>query len=193
MPSRCYRIELLGVAESKRETEVILLLLLKTPLDLAAVKKLRAGDVVFLSGEVFTARDQATKRLIAKPNVIPKNSVVYHCGPLAKKKGKRWGLVSAGPTTSSRMNALLPALIRKCGVRAIIGKGGVSKEVVRAMRGRCVYLAAVGGAGALYAKQLKVDGVRWLELGEPEALWALEARNFGPLIVAVDSAGKKLY
>jgi fumarate hydratase subunit beta len=91
------------------------------------------------------------------------------------------------------MNALLPTLVRKCGVRALVGKGGVSKEVVRAMRGRCVYLAAVGGAGALYARQLKVRGVKWLELGEPEALWTLEAKNFGPLVVAIDSKGKSLY
>ena len=168
-------------------------LFLKTPLSEADVRKLRAGDVVFLSGAVFTARDQATKRLIAKPNAIPRNSVVYHCGPLAKKKGKRWLLVSAGPTTSSRMNSMMPALIKKCGVRAIIGKGGVDARVIKAMRGKCVYLAAVGGAGALYAKQLKVESVRWLDLGEPEALWQLEARGFGPLVVAIDSQGKSLY
>jgi fumarate hydratase subunit beta len=168
---------------------------LKTPLDLEELAKLRAGDVIFLSGSVFTARDQATKRLIEKPNSIPKNSVVYHCGPLAKKekRGARWVLVSAGPTTSSRMNALLSALIRKCGVRAIIGKGGVDAKTRSAMKGKCVYLAAVGGCGALYAKQLNVKSVRWLELGEPEALWKLDARNFGPLIVAVDSRGKTLY
>ncbi len=171
----------------------MIVVLLKTPLDAGAVKKLRAGDVVFLSGVMFTARDQATRRLIAKSNAIPKNSVVYHCGPLVKKRGGKLVLVSAGPTTSSRMNALLPALIAKCGVRAIIGKGGVSEEVVRAMHGKCVYLAAVGGAGALYAKQLRVRGVKWLDLGEPEALWTLEAKNFGPLVVAVDSAGKTLY
>jgi fumarate hydratase subunit beta len=166
--------------------------LLKTPLGLADVKKLRAGDVVFLSGEVFTARDQATKRLVAKPNAIPQCAVVYHCGPLVKRAGKKWVLVSAGPTTSSRMNSMMPSLIKKCGVRAIIGKGGVSKEVVRAMHGKCVYLAAVGGAGALYARQLKVEGVRWLDLGEPEALWELKARGFGPLIVAIDSIGRNL-
>jgi len=91
------------------------------------------------------------------------------------------------------MNALLPALIRKCGVRAIIGKGGVDAQSIKVMKGKCVYFAAVGGAGALYAKQLKVKSVRWLELGEPEALWQLEARGFGPLVVAIDSQGKSLY
>ncbi|MEM0475489.1 MAG: FumA C-terminus/TtdB family hydratase beta subunit [Candidatus Norongarragalinales archaeon] len=168
-------------------------MLLKTPLCLNTVKKLRAGDVVFLDGVVFTARDQATRRLLVKPDAIPKNSVVYHCGPLAKKLGGKWILASAGPTTSSRMNALLPSLVRKCGVRALIGKGGVDVETIKAMKECCVYLAAVGGAGALYARQLKVLGVRWLELGEPEALWMLEARGFGPLIVAIDSRGVSLY
>jgi len=91
------------------------------------------------------------------------------------------------------MNSMMPALIKKCGVRAIIGKGGVDAQTMRAMRGTCVYLAAVGGAGAFYAKQLRVRGVKWLDLGEPEALWTLEAKNFGPLLVAVDSKGSSLY
>ncbi len=157
------------------------------------MRKLRAGEIVFLSGTLFTARDQATRRLLEKSNAIPKNAAVYHCGPLAKKKNKKWKLVSAGPTTSARMNALLPSLIKKCGVRAIIGKGGVDAKTKAAMRGKCVYLAAVGGVGALYAKQLRVRSVRWLELGEPEALWELDARSFGPLIVAIDARGKSLY
>ncbi|MFH0974088.1 MAG: FumA C-terminus/TtdB family hydratase beta subunit [Candidatus Micrarchaeota archaeon] len=183
---------MLGVAQGEREIKVTVMFL-KTPLSENDVRKLRAGDVVFLSGKLFTARDQATKRLLEKPNVIPRGACVYHCGPLAKKKRKKWKLVSAGPTTSSRMNSLLPSFIKKCSVRAIIGKGGVDAKTTAAMRGKCVYLAAVGGAGALYARQLKVKSVRWLELGEPEALWELDARSFGPLIVAIDERGNNLY
>lgn len=166
---------------------------LETPLNAENVKKLRAGEIVFLNGTIFAARDQATHRMLENLRAIPRGAVVYHCGPLVKKTRGKWLIISAGPTTSARMNALLPAFVKKLGVRAIIGKGGVSKAVAQAMKGRCVYLAAIGGCGALYARCLRVRRVRWLELGEPEALWVLEARGFGPLVVAIDARGKNLF
>jgi len=119
---------------------------------------------------------------------------LFHSGPLAKKVKNRWEVVAIGPTTSSRMNPFEPGFIEKFRVSAIIGKGGMDDRVVDAMRGRTVYLAMTGGCAATAASRIKkVQGVEWLELGEPEAVWALETENLGPLVVAIDAYGNSLY
>ncbi|MFA5560131.1 MAG: fumarate hydratase C-terminal domain-containing protein, partial [Methanofastidiosum sp.] len=107
----------------------------------------------------------------------------------------KWKAVAAGPTTSTRMNSLEPEFIEKFKVSAIIGKGGMSKPTVDAMKNfGCVYLAITGGAAVLAAKGIKeVIGVEWYELGMPEALWVLRGEKFGPLTVAIDAHGNSLY
>lgn len=174
-------------------------------LSLPAARKdvgwLRAGDLVFLTGEVVTARDQAHLRMEEllrkgeRPPVDLRDGALYHCGPIARREGKGWRILSAGPTTSARMDPLLPGLLPRLGVRAVIGKGGVGRETVEVMkRMGCVYLAFPGGCGALAARAVEeVRGVHWLELGMPEAMWVLEVRGFGPLVVAVDPRGRNLY
>ncbi len=174
---------------------------LNTPLDEFAIRDLKAGDVVFLSGDVFTARDEAHLRALEykeKGKKMPvnfKDAAIFHCGPIMQKQNDTWHLVAAGPTTSSRMNSLEPQFIRFFGVRAIIGKGGMSKPTLDAMKEKgCVYLAITGGAALLAAKGIeKVIDVHWLDMGMPEALWVLRARELGPLIVAMDSHGVSLY
>jgi fumarate hydratase subunit beta len=175
--------------------------MLKTPLDESAIRDLTAGDVVYLSGEIFTARDEAHLRALEyqkEKKDMPvkfKDAAVFHCGPIMQKENDSWHLVAAGPTTSSRMNSLEPDFIRTLEVRAIIGKGGMSKPTLDAMKEKgCIYLAITGGAALLAAKGIeKVNGVHWLDMGMPEALWILKARDFGPLIVAMDSHGNSLY
>ena len=171
---------------------------LKTPLKADDVLKLVAGDSAAVSGTIFAMRDQAIRRILdgrhSKDVPELRGAAVYNCGPLARKtSGGGWELVSAGPTTSSRMNPLMPKLIEEFGVTAIIGKGGMDAGVLKAMRGKCVYLSAVGGSGVVSAGQLKVLGVKWLDLGMPEAMWTLKADKFGPLIVAMDAHGNSLY
>ncbi len=174
---------------------------LTIPLDEAAVRDIKAGDVVYLSGEIITARDEAHIRALEyleEGKDIPvkfKDAAVFHCGPIMQEKGEEWHLIAAGPTTSSRMNALEPEFIEKFGVRAIIGKGGMSKPTLNAMKEYgCVYLAMTGGTAVLAAKGIKrVKDVHWLDLGMPEALWVLEGGDFGPLMVAMDSQGNSLY
>jgi fumarate hydratase subunit beta len=174
---------------------------LTTPIDEASVRDLKAGDVVYLSGEIFTARDEAHLRAMEyqkEKKEMPvnfKEAAVFHCGPIMQKENDTWHLVAAGPTTSSRMNFLEPDFIRTLEVRAIIGKGGMSRPTLDAMKEKgCVYLAITGGAALLAAKGIeKVNGVHWLDMGMPEALWILKARDFGPLIVAMDSHGNSLY
>jgi fumarate hydratase subunit beta len=120
---------------------------------------------------------------------------LYHCGPIMAKDGDGWKLVAAGPTTSSRMNSIEPAFIEAFGIKAIIGKGGMSKPTIETMKEcGCVYLAFTGGAAVIASQGIAgVMGVDWLDLGMPEAVWHLEADGFGPLIVAIDAHGHSLY
>lgn len=174
---------------------------LTTPLGEDAVRDLKIGDVVYLNGEILTARDEAHIRaleFLKEGKELPlklNDAAIFHCGPIMQKKGDEWQLIAAGPTTSSRMNSLEPEFIEKFGVRAIIGKGGMSKPTLDAMKKYgCVYLAITGGAALLAAKGIKgVRTVHWLDLGMPEALWVLESEKFGPLIVAMDAHGNSLY
>lgn len=174
---------------------------LKLPLTVEEVRRLSLGDIVYLSGALYTARDEAHLRMLehkreGKP--IPVNlegSAIFHCGPIVERRGDGWRVVAAGPTTSSRMNSMEPQTIREFGIRAVVGKGGMDNNTVKAMQEHgCVYLAITGGAAVLAAKGVKeVKGVHWLDLGMPEAFWVLEVEGFGPLTVAVDAHGHSLY
>ncbi|NJE04019.1 FumA C-terminus/TtdB family hydratase beta subunit [Thermococcus sp. MV11] len=166
---------------------------LETPLGEEDVLKLRAGDIVLLSGTIYTARDSAHRRILSLPReelpFEPEGAVIYHCGPVVRKRGESYKVVSAGPTTSARMNLYLEGILG-LGVRGIIGKGGME---VGPFKGRAVYFAFTGGAGSLAARSIKrVKAVHWLDLGIPEALWVLEVEDF-PLIVAIDAHGGSLY
>jgi len=174
---------------------------LRTPLDEKTVRKLKLGETVYLSGNIITGRDEMHIRALeyskqGKP--VPeeiKNSVLYHCGPIMVSEGKGWRVVAAGPTTSARMDSLEPEMIKRFGIRAIIGKGGMSKEVGAAMKeAGCVYLAAVGGTAVSLAISItEVRGAEWEDLGMAEAMWLLKAERLGPLIVAMDAEGGSLY
>lgn len=159
---------------------------LQTPLSGEDVERLRAGDVVFLSGPLFTARDKA--HALMRRSGCPvslEGAALYHCGPIIQDNR----VLSAGPTTSGRMARYTEEILKR-GVRAIIGKGGLPGEP---FRNKSVYLAYPGGCGAAAARQLEVKAVHLPELGMAESLWAFEARDFGPMIVAIDSHGKDLY
>ncbi len=173
----------------------------RTPLSEKDVRSLSIGDVIFLSGIIVTARDVAHKRMVeyleaGKP--LPVNlegGVIYHCGPIVRARNNELEVVSAGPTTSFRMEAFEPIVIDKLKVRMIIGKGGMGNNTIEAMRQHgAVYAAFPGGAGILAASMIKrVVKVEWMDLGVPEALWILEVDKFGPLIIAIDSHGRSLY
>ncbi|KYH32212.1 Fe-S-containing hydro-lyase [Neomoorella mulderi] len=170
---------------------------IRTPLTDAEVSDLRAGDQVFISGVIYAARDTAHKRLIAlldEGAALPvdlKGQVIYYVGPAPAKPGQAIG--SAGPTTSGRMDPYTPRLIVEAGLKGMIGKGSRSPEVKKAMvEHKAVYLAAVGGAGALIARSIKkAEVVAYPELG-PEAIMALEVENF-PATVVNDCYGADLY
>ena len=170
---------------------------LRTPLDETAVRALRAGDRVQLSGVVYTGRDAAHKRLVAmldageKLPVSLSGQAIYFVGPCPAPPGRPIG--SAGPTTSGRMDAYSPRLIAECGLRAMIGKGDRNAAVRAAMRDHgCVYFAATGGAGALIARSIvRAEVVAFPDLG-PEAVYRLELDHLD-LVVAIDADGNSLY
>ena len=173
--------------------------ILKTPLDPEEVKNLAIGDIVYITGHVFTARDQAHMMLLKNgipEDILTKNMPVYHCGPIAKKNGKGWEITSAGPTTSMRMETLEPDFLRFSGAKAIIGKGGMGPRTLEALKENgAVYLSITGGVGATAMKQLgPAKNVHFIdELGPVEAVWEFDAVELGPLVVTMDSKGNSLH
>ncbi len=167
-----------------------------TPITEEITKDLKAGDYVYLSGTVYTARDAAHKRMeeaLDKGESLPidiKDAAIYYMGPSPARKGQVIG--SAGPTTASRMDKYTPRLL-DMGLKAMIGKGRRSKEVTDAIvRNRAVYLAAVGGAGALISKCIKkAEVICYDDLGT-EAVRKLEVEDF-PMVVVIDAFGNDFY
>ncbi len=174
---------------------------LRPPLDDKKIKQLKAGDIVNVSGTIVTARDKAYARALdfmrsgKKLPVNLRGAVVYHCGPIVKKTARGLKIVSAGPTTSARLDNMQAEFVERTGVRALVGKSGVNEDVTRELaRLGCVYLALTGGAGVLAAQAIqRIKKVFWRDLGPVEALWVLEVKNFGPLVVAIDLKGNNLY
>lgn len=171
---------------------------LKTPLN-EKVADLKIGDVVYLTGTLYTARDRAHNRIIENGSPYSlEGAVIFHAGPIIKMNENSDKLdaemIAVGPTTSTRMNPFEPEVL-DMGVKAIIGKGGMDDNTKEALiRNNAVFLAAVGGCAALYVNCIKkVKGVDWLDLGVPEAMWQLDVEKFGPLVVAMDSNGETLY
>jgi len=167
-----------------------------TPLSKEEIKKLKAGDNVYITGIIYSARDAAHQRIydaLVKNKEVPftlKNNVIYYMGPTPAKEGKIIG--SAGPTTSSRMDKYTPLLLDR-GLAGMIGKGYRSKEVIDSMiKNKALYFAAIGGAGALLSKCIKKSKVIAYEDLGTEAVHELYVENF-PVIVAIDSDGNNLY
>lgn len=176
--------------------------MMRTPVSEEDARRLRVGDIVYVNGIVHVWRDRAYDHisyLLKKGGMLPedlKGSVHWHCGPITRKVGDKWVVVSAGSTTSKRFNEKEPIAIREWGVKIVIGKGlGMGMEVAQALKEYgAAYLSAVGGAASYYAKKIKgVKTVHWLELGMPEAMWVFEVQDLGPLQVSMDSYGGNLY
>jgi len=169
--------------------------ILSAPLSEEAVRSLKVGDVVLVSGEVFTGRDAVHAYLMKNPPPVDmRGAVLYHCGPVMLKQGENWAVKAAGPTTSSREEPYQATVIEKYGVRAVIGKGGMGAKTLAALeKSGAVYLNAIGGAAQFYARTVeKVLGVHLIEFGIPEAMWHLRVNNFAA-IVTMDAHGNSLH
>jgi fumarate hydratase class I len=168
---------------------------LKSPLTEEEVRSLKVGDVVLVSGRMFTGRDAVHAHLMKHdPPVDMRGSVLYHCGPVAVKEGDGWRITAAGPTTSIREEPYQGEVIKRYGVRAVMGKGGMGAKTLAALKEHgAVYLNAIGGAAQFYARAIeRVDGVSLLDFGTPEAMWHLTVRDF-PAIVTMDAHGNSLH
>jgi tartrate/fumarate subfamily iron-sulfur-dependent hydro-lyase beta chain len=175
---------------------------LKTPIPEKDVRKLKAGDLVYVTGTIITARDEAHLKALElheKGESLPvgfKGNCVFHCGPIMKKDEQgAWRVVAAGPTTSARMDIFEDRFIEVYRPAVIIGKGGMGDRTAKAcQKFGCVYGAFTGGAALLAARCIKkVVGVHWLEeLGMPECLWVYAAEDFGPMIITIDTHGGNL-
>jgi len=169
--------------------------ILTPPLSEEAVRALKVGDVVLLRGEVFTGRDQVHAHLMKNPPPVDLHgAVLYHCGPVMLKQGEEWVVKAAGPTTSSREEPYQADIIRRYGLRAVVGKGGMGAKTLAALQDSgAVYLNAIGGAAQYYARTVKkVLGVHLIEFGIPEAMWHLRVHDFAA-IVTMDAHGNSLH
>ncbi|HJZ97098.1 MAG TPA: FumA C-terminus/TtdB family hydratase beta subunit [Candidatus Solibacter sp.] len=171
---------------------------LQTPLTEEAVRQLKVEDTVTIDGTIFGIRDATQIRIfdhgIAPPADLT-GGVCLHTAPGVRKLADgRYEKICIGTTTSTRMDRFVPGLVEQYGVRAIVGKGGVLEGSVQAMqRTGAVYLAIVGGAAALETLQIEeIEEVWWEDL-MPECLWKFRVKDFGPLIVAIDSHGQSHY
>lgn len=162
------------------------------------VKDLKVGDMVLITGKLFTGRDAVHKRLHdgVKPPVDLKNQIIYHCGPviLQDKKTKVYKVTAAGPTTSIREEPYQADVMKDYGIVGVIGKGGMGPKTLKGCQDYgCVYFHAIGGAAQVLAEKIdSVDAVHWLDLGSPEAIWELSVTDF-PVVVTMDAHGHSLH
>lgn len=168
---------------------------LQAPVTVEQVRELKVGDVVLVSGEMYTGRDAVHSYLMKhEPPVDMNGSVLYHCGPVVMRNNGGYKITAAGPTTSIREEPYQADIIKRYGVRAVIGKGGMGKRTLDAMKeSGAVYLNAIGGAAQYYSRCIdEVLDVNLLEFGIPEAMWHLRVHDF-PAIVTMDAHGNSLH
>ncbi len=172
---------------------------LSAPMSEEQIRSLHVGDVVLLSGRVFTGRDAVHAYLMKNdPPVDLRGGVLYHCGPVVVKAstdaGETWRVTAAGPTTSIREEPYQADIIRRYGVRIVMGKGGMGARTLAGLKeSGAVYLNAVGGAAQFYARCIdRVAGVSLMQFGTPEAMWHLDVTDF-PAIVTMDAHGNSLH
>ena len=178
---------------------------IKVPVKNEDLTDLKIGDVITLTGNIITARDQAHKRILEQGAPLDiEGAAIFHAGPIISEDENGYKMVAVGPTTSMRMNPyqsdvidmmLAADYVIDMGPKIVIGKGGMDDTVRKALiKNNALYVVATGGCAALYVDAVEeIESVDWLDLGMPEAMWNLKVKDFGPLIVAMDSDGNSLY
>lgn len=172
--------------------------ILTTPIKDEDLEDLKVGDVIYLTGRLVTCRDVAHRRLIEQGRELPVNlegGAIFHAGPIVRKKGEDdFEMVSIGPTTSMRMEKFEREFIRQTGVKLIVGKGGMGPETAKGCQEhKAIHTIFPGGCAVLAATLVEeIEGAEWQDLGMPETLWINRVREFGPLIVSIDTKGNNL-
>jgi len=172
--------------------------ILSTPVRDEDIASLEVGDVIHLSGLLVTCRDVGHRRLVELGREIPvdlRGNAIFHAGPIVVKEDGGWKIVAIGPTTSMRMERFEKAFIESTGVKIIVGKGGMGADTAEACRvHKALHCVFPGGCAVLAATQVEaIERVEWLDLGMPEALWVCRVKEFGPLIVSIDTKGRNLF
>lgn len=173
--------------------------ILKTPIRDEDLESLNVGDIVYLTGILVTCRDVAHRRLIELKRKLPvdlKGLAIIHAGPIVReKKDGGFEMISIGPTTSMRMEKFEKDFIKETGVKLIVGKGGMGPETVEGCRtGKAVHAVFPGGCAVLAATEVEeIEDAQWRDLGMPETLWVSRVKEFGPLIISIDTKGNNLF
>jgi L(+)-tartrate dehydratase beta subunit len=175
--------------------------ILHTPIQDKDLAKIKIGDIIYLSGHITTCRDVAHRRLIVEKRKLPvdlKGGAILHAGPIVRPiKGSKdkFEMVSVGPTTSMRMEKFEEEFIRQTGVKLVVGKGGMGDGTARACKKykalQCVFPAGCAVVAAVTVEE--IEKADWRDLGMPETLWTCRVKEFGPLIVAIDTHGNNLF
>lgn len=172
--------------------------ILTTPIKDEDLESLNVGDVVYLTGHLVTCRDVAHRRLIEQGRELPvdlKGGAIFHAGPIVRKKDDgKFEMVSIGPTTSMRMEKFEKQFIKETGVKLIVGKGGMGPETTEGCKEhKAVHAIFPGGCAVLAATKVEeIERAEWQDLGMPETLWVNRVREFGPLIISIDTKGNNL-
>ncbi len=173
--------------------------ILTTPIRDEDLADIHAGDIIYLSGRMVTCRDVAHRRLIEGKRPLPVNLEglsIFHGGPIVRQTGENsFEMVSIGPTTSMRMEKFENEFIRQTGVKLVVGKGGMGSGTVEACsRDKALHVVFPAGCAVLAATQVEeIEDAQWRDLGMPETLWVCRVKEFGPLIVSIDTHGRNLF
>ena len=173
--------------------------ILTTPIKAADLEDIHAGDIIYLNGYITTCRDVAHRRLIEEGRALPvdiREGAILHAGPIVRTHGEDdYEMISVGPTTSMRMEKFEEAFIEQTGVRLIVGKGGMGDGTMRGCRNHKALHAVFPAGNAVVAAVSveKIVSAEWKDLGMPETLWPCKVKEFGPLIVSIDTHGRNLF
>ncbi len=171
---------------------------LTTPIQDEDIQSLNVGDIVYLTGTLVTCRDEGHRRVVAE-GIMPKlpmdRIAIFHAGPIVKDVEGGWEMVSIGPTTSMRMERYEKEFLAQTGVKLVIGKGGMGAKTAEGCKESiAVHAVFPGGCGVVAAEQVeKIEAKEWPEFGMPEAFWIMKVKEFGPLIISIDTKGNNLF
>jgi hydro-lyases, Fe-S type, tartrate/fumarate subfamily, beta region len=173
--------------------------ILTTPIKDEDLKDIKIGDIIYLTGTIVTCRDVAHRRLIEEKMALPvdlRGLAIFHAGPIVKDHGNsEYEMISIGPTTSMRMEKFEKEFIEETGVKLIVGKGGMGKNTEAGCKTHKALHLVYPAGNAVYAadKVESIESVHWTDLGMPESLWVCKVKEFGPLIVSIDTEGNNIF